>query len=426
MKITLLTYGSQGDVAPFAALGQGLALASHQVTLAAPERFEFLVNRDQIKFIDFPGDTQQMVQDLVDRAASSWWRMVRSMSSFVLPLGLEVSQIARKACQDADLIVHSFLLTNTGYEIARERGIPDISAQTFPVFTSTSDFPAPAAPDLPLGGLYCRLTHTIVTQTFWQGSRIIYSSLRKKHQELPPLTAWPFNPRNHWQTPILYAFSPQVVPRPVDWREDVHITGYWFSDHDSSWKPDDRLVEFLDKGSAPIAVVFGSTSTRKQAEIHHMVLEALRITNQRSIIVGQKSGGLDSPNVFWQEGFIPYTWLFKRSAAVIHHGGAGTTGKALKAGIPNIILPFTSDQPFWGRRVYKLGAGPKPIPPKRLAVGKLENAIKAAFYDQVMRKRTQEIGQEIQKEDGIAQAVKIIEEKGSIYDRQHNSSENQC
>ncbi len=92
-----------------------------------------------------------MVQDLVDKAGNSWWRMVRSMSSFVLPLGIEVSRIARDACQDADLIVHSFLLTNTGYEIAREKDIPDISAQTFPVFTSTGAFPAPVAPDLPLG-----------------------------------------------------------------------------------------------------------------------------------------------------------------------------------------------------------------------------------------------------------------------------------
>jgi len=181
MKITLLTYGSQGDVQPFVELGKGLVQAGHQVTLAAPGKFEFLTSEEQIKFMAFPGDPQQMVRDMVDKAGNNWWRMVRSMSSFVLPLGLEVSQIAHEACQNADLIVHSFLLTNTGYEIAREKSIPDISAQTFPVFTSTSDFASPAAPDLPLGGLYRRLTHGFVTQTFWQGSRIIYRFIRKKH-----------------------------------------------------------------------------------------------------------------------------------------------------------------------------------------------------------------------------------------------------
>ncbi len=409
MKITLLTYGSQGDVQPFVELGKGLVQAGHQVTLAAPGKFEFLTSEEQIKFMAFPGDPQQMVRDMVDKAGNNWWRMVRSMSSFVLPLGLEVSQIAHEACQNADLIVHSFLLTNTGYEIAREKSIPDISAQTFPVFTSTSEFASPATPDLPLGGLYRRLTHEFVTKTFWQGSRIIYRFIRKKHPELPPLTRWPFNPINDWRTPILYAFSPQVIPQPADWGEDAHITGYWFSNHDKYWKPDYHLVDFLENGSTPIAIVFGSTSTRKPDVIHRKVYEALKITNQRGIIIGNKPEELDSEGIYWAKGYIPYDWLFKRSTAVIHHGGAGTTGKALRAGIPNIILPFTSDQPFWGRRVYKLGAGPKPIPPNKLSAVHLSAAIDSAINDQEMKNRVIKIGEDIRSEDGVAQAVRIIE-----------------
>ncbi len=350
-----------------------------------------------------------MVQDLVDKAKNNWWRMVRSMSSYVLPLGLEVSQIAREACQNADLIVHSFLLTNTGNEIAREKGIPDISAQTFPVFTSTSEFASPATPDLPLGGLYRRLTHEFVTQTFWQGSRIIYHFIRKKHPELPPLTRWPFNPINDWRTPILYAFSPQVIPQPADWGEDAHITGYWFSNHDKYWKPDYHLVDFLENGSTPIAIVFGSTSTRKLEVIHHKVYEALKITNQRGIIIGKMPEELDSEGIYWHKGYIPYDWLFKRSTAAIHHGGAGTTGKALRSGIPNIILPFTSDQPFWGHQVYKLGAGPKPIPPKKLTAINLSEAIDSAIQSQEMRKQAAKFGEKIRSEDGITQAVKIIQ-----------------
>lgn len=414
MKITLLTYGSQGDVAPFAALGQGLVQAGYQVALAAPKRFKFLVNSDQIEFVAFPGDPQQLVQDLVDRAGSSWWRMVRSMSGFVLPLGLEVSQIARKACQDADLIVHSFLMTNTGYEIARERGIPDISAQTFPVFSSTSEFPAPVAPDLPIGGLYRRLTHGFVTQTFWQGSRLIYRAVRKNNPELPPLTSWPFDQKNSWQTPILYAFSPRVIPRPADWGENVHVTGYWFSDDPGDWIPDDKLLDFIRSGPPPAAVVFGSTSTNKLAGIYHKVVEALNATGQKGIIVGTRPEGLDSPNVYWQKEFIPYDWLFKRSAAVIHHGGAGTTGKALSAGIPSVILPFTSDQPFWGRQVYKLGAGPKPLNPKRLTSAKVTEAINSIVNDQEIKSRSQDIGQHLMAEDGVTQAVDLIQRYGRM------------
>ena len=342
--------------------------------------------------------------------------MISSLSSFVLPLGVEVSQIARDACRDADLIVHSFLLTNTGYEIARENGIPDISAQTFPVFSSTSDFPAPAAPDLPLGGFYRRLTHSFVTQTFWQGSRIIYRQIRKKNPHLPALSHWPFDKRNQWQTPILYAFSPCVIPRPNDWRNGVHITGYWFDNDPDDWNPDDKLLDFINSGPPPIAVVFGSTETNKLKGLHQKIIQALEITAQRGVIVGDKSGMEDPSRLFCQTDYIPYDWLFKRSAAVIHHGGAGTTGKALMAGIPNIVLPFTSDQPFWGRQVYKLGAGPKPIPPGGLTADKLSKAIRKTTRDQGVRIRALEIGRGIQKEDGTTQAVKIIEEIGSNYD----------
>ncbi len=263
MKITILTYGSEGDIQPFIALGKGLVRAGHQVILAAPQKYEYLTNNGLISFAGFPGDPQALVRDLVSRAGGSWWRMVRSMSKFVLPLGVEVSQIARDASRNSNLIIHSFLLTNTGYEIAREMDIPDISVQIFPVFTTTGAFPAPVAPELPLGYLYRSLTHKLVTQTFWQGSRVIYRQMRKHNPELSPLTKWPFDPKNEWQTPILYAFSSSVVSRPEDWRKEVHITGYFFSDNDWGWMPETRLAQFLEKGPAPIAVVFGSTSTSK-------------------------------------------------------------------------------------------------------------------------------------------------------------------
>ncbi len=408
MKITLLTYGSQGDVEPFVVLGKGLIQAGHQVILAAPKNFEFLVNIKGIEFVGFPGNPQQMVQDLVDRAGNNWWRMVTSLSSFVLPLGLEVSQKAREACRDADLVVHSFLMTNTGYEIARENGIPDISAQTFPVFASTGAFPAPVAPDLPLGGLYRRFTHGFVTQTFWQGSRIIYRAVRKKNPELPLLTGWPFDPKNDWQTPILYAFSPQIIPRPADWGENVHITGYWFSDDPVDWTPSDKLLDFIKNGSPPIAVVFGSTVTKKFQGIREKIQEALEISGQRGIFVGDKSDPGTSSRVFYQTDYTPYEWLFERSTAVIHHGGAGTTGKALRAGLPNIVVPFTSDQPFWGRRVYKLGAGPKPISPRKLSAAQLAQAIDSTINDQEIRSRVETISQGLRNENGAAQAIKII------------------
>jgi sterol 3beta-glucosyltransferase len=410
VKITLLTYGSRGDVEPFIALAKGLTHAGHAVRLAAPQVFDPLLGSTQIEFFGLPGNPGQLVQGLVDEAGRNPWRMVFAMGDFVLPLALEVSKIASQAAEGADIIVHSFLLTSLGYELAHQQSIPDISAQFFPVFCSTSEFPAPTFPPLPLGGTYRRLTHQIVSQVFWRGSRLLYKLARRRHPVLPPLTGWPFNRRNQRQTPILYAFSPQVVPRPQDWPAHAHITGYWFPQDTGSKEPDRALMDYLAAGPKPLVVAFGSTVSSRLRRIGDQVLAALTLTGQRGILVGS---GLEIENLppdIYAIADVPYQRLFPYAAAVLHHGGAGTTGKGLQAGVPNVVIPFTSDQPFWGSRVRALGAGPRPLAPGRITVKKLAVTIEAAINDITMRERAVQIGRAIAQEDGVSQAVAIIEQ----------------
>jgi sterol 3beta-glucosyltransferase len=105
---------------------------------------------------------------------------------------------------------------------------------------------------------------------------------------------------------------------------------------------------------------------------------------------------------------VPHSWLFPRVAAVVHHGGAGTTAAGLASGVPSIVVPFHGDQPFWGQRVAELGAGPAPIPRKKMTVGRLAAAIDAVLTDTAMRGRAAELGARIRSEDGIARAVYLI------------------
>ena len=106
---------------------------------------------------------------------------------------------------------------------------------------------------------------------------------------------------------------------------------------------------------------------------------------------------------------IPHSWLFPRVAAVVHHGGAGTTAAGFSAGVPSIVIPFFADQPYWGQRVADLGVGPAPIPRQKLTVDRLAQAIQIAVTDKAMRQRAVDIGSKIQREDGIARAVEIIQ-----------------
>ena len=105
---------------------------------------------------------------------------------------------------------------------------------------------------------------------------------------------------------------------------------------------------------------------------------------------------------------VPHDWLFPHMAAVVHHGGAGTTGAGLRAGVPSIIAPVSNDQPFWARRVKALGAGPAPILRKRLTADRLAQAICVAVTDESIRKRAAELGETIRAEDGVVNAVRVI------------------
>jgi len=209
---------------------------------------------------------------------------------------------------------------------------------------------------------------------------------------------------------MLYCYSPAVVPRPPDWSEHAHVTGYWFLDHLPDWQPPHDLVDFLESGPPPVYVGFGSMTSRDPEKTSRIVLDALRQSGQRGVIAtgwgGLSQSGLPG-EVFVTEA-VPHDWLFPRMAAVAHHGGAGTTGAGLRAGVPSIIIPVTDDQPFWGRRVNALGAGPAPIPRKRLTAERLAHAISVAVTDDSIRKRAAELGETIRAEDGVGNAVRIF------------------
>ncbi len=410
MKITILTYGSQGDVEPFAALARGLLRAGFQTKLVAPDYFKPRFDLQGVDYIGLPGEPAQLVQNLVDSAGMNRLGMIREMSRFVIPLAEEVFSKSRMACADADGIIHSFLLTSTGLSLGEELGIPTFSAQLFPVFSATSEFAAPTFPDLPLGGIYRKLTHQAVSLTFKGGSRMLYAFLRMKNPQLPRLTKWIPDEKQEESTPILYGFSSHVVPRPQDWGDQARITGYWLLSEQDEGTPGMGLEGFLKSGPPPITIAFGSTVTENSPSIHQIVLEALELCNQRGVIVADKVSLPPSSRDVFQVDYAPYRWLFNRSAAVIHHGGAGTTARGLLAGVPNIILPFTSDQPFWGNRVYQLGLGPQPIPLKRLSLDRLVEAIRTVTGDVGMRERAQIMGEKLRGEDGVSQAVRIIRE----------------
>ena len=409
-RISILTYGSRGDVEPFVALGVGLQNAGHAVRLAGPAPFAPLVEAYGLEFDPIEGNPDELTQAFADRAGLSWPRMVAKMIQHVLPLAQAAFRTVEMAVRDADLIVHSFLMTDAGHTMAHYRGVPDISAQFFPVFLPTSVFSAVALPDLPLGGLYRRATHALNTAMFRYGARLLYRWVRASTPDLPDLAPWPFRNQVGAGTPILFAYSSHILPHPPEWPSYAHVTGYWQLPPRPGWAPPDALVRFLESGPPPVYFGPGSMRTENLLNLLRTVVASARACGQR-VFLGVSSevlgGELRGADVFATEG-VPHAWLFPRMRYILHHGGAGTTGAAAAAGVPSTAIPFSADQAFWARQIHRLGVGPAAPPARHLTRGRLEAILNDALANPAYQRRAEILGENIRQEDGVASAMRVI------------------
>lgn len=417
MKITILTYGSRGDVQPFLALAVGLQKVGHQVKLAAPHYFAAFASAYRIPFVPLAGDPKIISRRLND-AGTNPIGMVRAINGYIISIAGQVIRQAFAACEDADLIIHSFLFTTGGHSLARKQGIPDVSVQTFPVFAPTCAIPPVSMPNLPTG-LLSYVFHWLTTQVFWHGGNMAFKQMKRKDPLAFDLDLhWPFkSDRSHFMTPLVFACSPTVLPCPVDWSPShIHVPGYLFLDAPDEYCLPARLVDFLAEGEPPICVTFGSMIHRDVDRIYRIILGAVRETQERVIILSGWSdlSGLKierllvhAPENILVMDSIPHDWLLPRCKAVIHHGGAGTTAAGLRSGIPNLIIPFAADQAFWGARICSLGAGPRPIPVRKLTVEKLVKALVEVCRDDI-RSAAQATGKKVRAEDGVGATIRII------------------
>lgn len=408
MNITILTYGSRGDVQPFLPLSLGLMARGHSVKLAAPFRFKDLVEGYEIPFHPLPGEPQDLSRRLND-AGYNFIKMVREMMDHAVEIGAEMLRQMEEACSDADLIIHTFAHAVGAHTLAREKNIPDVHIQIFPMFAPTGDYPNVTMPDFKLRSLN-KLTHVVSNKITWWTSVFGFEQVRRRVGLPKRKLYFPFDhdPRRPL-TPILCAWSPDILPPSSEWNSNIHVTGYYFFDDKSLYKPSVKLKDFLDAGDAPVCVSFGSMVNRAAERIDVVVRGALKKAGCRGIILsgwGDIKNQIDDQVLYIDT--VPHDWLLPQCKMIIHHGGAGTTSAGVRAGIPNIVVPFTADQPFWGQRVHAIGVGPKPVYVNRISVENLANAILES-ESEAIRKRTQFIGQRLRQEDGVQYAVGLIE-----------------
>jgi len=420
MKILIVTFGSRGDVQPYVALGQGLQAAGHSVGLCTSLHFAAFVSGHGLAYLPMNNGFVELLASLEGRAGLERMQSLPGTLLTVARLAPKVGPLQFETLQDAwraaralrpDLILFHPKLPGV-VDIADTLGIPAIMAALFPQYVPTADFPCLGFPNLPLGAGYRRLTYRIVDRL---ASRIGGGPVRtwRRANGLGPrpaqiglLTDGQGRP-----IPVLHGYSPHVCPTPKDWPKSAVTVGYWPLRASPRWTPPAALVEFLAAGPPPVYIGFGSMAGSNPARLTTIVLEALRLAGRRGLLASGW-GGL-APQRLGGDQFaiqeVPHEWLFPQVAAVVHHGGAGTTAAGLRAGRPTVICPFFADQPFWGRRVQALGAGPAAISQKQLSVERLADAIKAATTDPQIASAAAALGISLRAERGVEHTIAWIE-----------------
>ena len=179
----------------------------------------------------------------------------------------------------------------------------------------------------------------------------------------------------------------------------------------TAWTPPERLTAFLAAGPAPVYLGFGSMAGRGARRTAAVVAEAVRTSGVRAV-VATGWGGI-APEVESNDVLVidqaPHDWLFPRVAAIVHHGGSGTTGAALASGRPQVVCPFVADQSHWATRVHAVGVGSEPLRQQDLAAGGLADRLARVVGDTDLRERAEGLGERIRAENGVTAAVDAIE-----------------
>ncbi|KAL1543699.1 sterol 3beta-glucosyltransferase [Salvia divinorum] len=411
LKIAVLVVGTRGDVQPFLAVARRLQAYGHHVRLATHSNFRGFVKSAGVDFYPLGGDPRILAgymarnKGLIPSAPGEiaiQRKQIKAIIESLLP-----------ACTEPDLITgepfraQAIIANPPAYghaHVAEALGVPLHIFFTMP-WTPTYAFPHPLARVPQSAGYW--LSYILVDLLIWWGIRGLINEFRRNKLKLPPIAYFSSYHGSISHLPTGYMWSPHVVPKPDDWGNQVDVVGYCFMNLGSKYQPSEEFAEWIQKGSPPIYIGFGSMPLDDTNKTTKTILEALEITGQRGI-VDRGWGDLGKYSNIPGNVFVivdcPHDWLFPQCSAVVHHGGAGTTATGLKAGCPTTIVPFFGDQFFWGEIIYQKGLGPAPIPISQLTVESLTEAIRFMLQPEV-KSRAIEVAARIEKQDGVGAAV---------------------
>lgn len=416
MIVSIVAFGTLGDVQPLAALAAALAARDHQVRLLAPDAFAHLASGRGVDFqplaFDILADSEREVNRKFFASGGSPISTVAGLARVLRLVAARAPNIM-DATRGSDLIVGGGFTDSVAAMAAQYWKIPCVHAYLQPALASRDipfSFAKPTRFALPG---WANIAMSLgAEKVIWFLEHSASRNIRNYYHL--PSTA--FQPRLRRAVKsgdtLLLGYSETLLRRSRDWPQNVEVTGYWFLDGSADWTPPQSLRRFIDSGSPPVYVGFGSMKLNEPRATLDVVLKAVKNNGARAVVSagwgGLKAEGL--PDFAIGIDAAPHDWLFPRMAAIIHHGGIGTTCAALRAGKPSVVVPFITDQFFWAKRLQSSGVAPAATPHRRLTAEALGAAIGVALSDAGMRKRAADVGALVRAEDGVGRAVAAIEQ----------------
>jgi sterol 3beta-glucosyltransferase len=407
-RMMVLCNDTRGGVQPYVALAAGLASAGHDVCAVAPANLSYLFEQAGVRVRRLSGTAEADLGQMTSVGERGSLAAIRFMANELPKHILAWTRETLAACEGADRLIGGVGGMVIGQSVAEKLGIPFTEAHLQPVGVRTNKFPGVMLPHAPswLGGSAIRISHQLSDAAVWLPFKRAMKMARRDALGMVG------KPRVASLQPVLYGFSRHVLDVTACNGTARYATGYWARATDPAWVSPPGLEAFLTGEKPVVSIGFGSMASHDpeaaislvRGAVHHAGVKAVILSGWHGLATGQ-----DSDTLFFAKE-LPHDWLFPRVSAIVHHGGAGTTGAALMAGIPSVIVPFAMDQPFWGKRVADLGVGPQPIPRGKLTSDALALSLQSCLNDPAMRENATVLGQRLRAEDGVSAAIKIIME----------------
>jgi UDP:flavonoid glycosyltransferase YjiC (YdhE family) len=411
MHAILATMGTDGDVFPHVGLGVKLRARGHGVTLAAPEPYRNLAADLGLEFLSLvtAEESSRMLAD------PDLWHPLRSGPMMAKwGAGLLSRQYELLAAQAAGL--GSVLVANPAVLAARvvqDRCVcPMATLLLQPALLPSSSAP----PEMPAGLTLPRGMPRPVAELYWAaidafGYWLVSSSLNPLRASLG---LRPVRRLFRWwlSTDLVIGLFPDwyAAPQP-EWPGQIRLAGFGRYDGDRGGDLADDVRSFCDSGPPPVAFTLGTGMTHAAA-FFRAAASACGLLGARGLLLTKYPSQIPArlPPGVCHCAFAPFGHLLRLCAAVVHHGGIGTTAAALSAGTPQLILPLAWDQPDNAGRVQRLGVGIR-LGPRQQTAGHLARAL-ARLKSPEVRARCRAVAERVGKADGLEVAAELVERLG--------------